>query len=143
MPFCPDPPAPWTTANDEPTKGVSCNFILALFLVHTCLPQDRPFTSKFFTLSGYNPATGKYAASRDDLYFVGFCVVLFTGIRAGAMEYVLAPFARYWGLSNKKRIARFSEQGWMFLYNAVFWTLGMVGIYLSIYLSTSTPLLVT
>ncbi|KAI0912304.1 longevity-assurance protein [Ustulina deusta] len=105
--------------------GVSCNFILALFLIHTCLPQDRPFTSKFFTLSGYNPATGKYAASRDDLYFVGFCVVLFTGIRAGAMEYVLAPFARYWGLSNKKRIARFSEQGWMFLYNAVFWTLGM------------------
>ncbi|KAI0429760.1 longevity-assurance protein [Xylaria sp. FL1042] len=105
--------------------AVSFNLILTLFLVHIYFPGERPLTSKFFTLSGYNPATGKYATGRDDFYFVGFCVVLFTGIRATSMKYVLAPFARYWGLSNKKRIARFSEQGWMFMYNAVFWSLGM------------------
>ncbi|KAI1422943.1 longevity-assurance protein [Xylaria sp. FL1777] len=106
--------------------GVSFNLILALFLIHAFLPEERSFnTSKFFTLSGYNPATGKYAKTHDDFYFVGFCVVLFSGIRASLMKYVLAPFARYWGLSNKKRIARFSEQGWMFMYNTVFWTLGM------------------
>ncbi|KAI1291154.1 longevity-assurance protein [Xylaria venustula] len=105
--------------------AVSLNLILALFFVHAFYPKERPFTYKFFTLSGYNPSTGKYATGRDDLYFVAFCVVLFTGIRASVMKYVLAPFARYWGLNNKKRIARFSEQGWMFMYNAVFWTLGM------------------
>lgn len=101
-----------------------------LFLAHTYLPKERSFTSKFFTLSGYNPATGKYATTHDDLYFVGFCVVLFCGIRASSMQYVLAPFARFWGLTNKKRITRFSEQGWMFMYNAVFWSLGMVRILL-------------
>ncbi|KAI0521913.1 longevity-assurance protein [Xylaria bambusicola] len=105
--------------------GVSFNLILTLFLIHTFLPNERSFTYKFFTLSGYNPATGKYATSHDDLYFVGFCVVLFCGIRASSMQYVLAPFARYWGLTNKKRITRFAEQGWMFMYNAIFWTLGM------------------
>jgi acyl-CoA-dependent ceramide synthase len=77
-------------------------------------------------LSGYNPATGNYAITHDDIYFVGFCIVLFVGIRASSMKYVFAPFARHCGLSNKKRITRFSEQAWMIMYNAVFWTLGMV-----------------
>ncbi|RYC66149.1 hypothetical protein CHU98_g55 [Xylaria longipes] len=74
--------------------GVSFNLILALFLIHTSLPQERSWTTKFFSLSGYNSATGKYAIVHDDLYFVGFCVVLFCGIRAGSMKYVLSPLAR-------------------------------------------------
>ncbi|KAI0445393.1 longevity-assurance protein [Xylaria telfairii] len=112
--------------------GVSLNLILALFFVHTCLPQERPWTSKFFKLSGYNPVTGKYAIGHDDLYFVGFCVVLFSGIRASSMEYLLSPLARWCGQTNKKRITRFSEQGWMIMYNTVFWTLGM-------YIYTTSP----
>ncbi|KAI0206151.1 longevity-assurance protein [Astrocystis sublimbata] len=112
--------------------GVSFNSILTLCLVHACLPQQRQWTSKFFTLSGYNPDTGKYAIGHDDIYFVWFCVVLFCGIRAGSMEYVLSPFARWCGLTNKKRITRFSEQGWMFMYNAVFWSMGM-------YIYTTSP----
>ncbi|KAI1186066.1 longevity-assurance protein [Nemania serpens] len=108
----------------EHQMGTSFNLISVLFLIHTWFPQWQPVTSKFFTLSGYNAATGKYAIEHDDLYFVGFCVVLFIGIRAGSMKYVLAPLARSCGLVNKKRIARFSEQGWMFMYNSVFWTLG-------------------
>ncbi|KAI2639965.1 longevity-assurance protein [Xylaria nigripes] len=105
--------------------GVSCNLILAVFAVHISFPQAQPFTSRFLSLSGYNPATGKYALSHHDVYFVGFCVVLFSFIRASSMEYVLAPLARYCGLTNKQRVTRFSEQGWMVLYNAVFWTFGM------------------
>ncbi|KAI0479669.1 longevity-assurance protein [Xylaria cf. heliscus] len=112
--------------------GVSSNLILALFLIHAWLPQERSWTSKFFTLSGYNPATGKYAIGHDDLYFVGFCVVLFCGIRAISMQYVLSPLARWCGQTNKKRITRFSEQGWMLMYNTVFWTLGM-------YIYTKSP----
>ncbi|KAI0538598.1 longevity-assurance protein [Xylaria digitata] len=115
--------------------AVSLNLILALFFIHAFSPEKRPFTSKFFTLSGYNAITGKYAIGHDDVYFVSFCVVLFSGIRASLMKYVLAPFARFWGLANKKRITRFSEQGWMFMYNAVFWSLGMC-----IYLKSSYAL---
>ncbi|KAI0861550.1 longevity-assurance protein [Xylaria cubensis] len=112
--------------------GVSLNLILALFLIHTCRPQERSWTSKFFNLSGYNPSTGKYAIGHDDLYFVSFCVILFCGIRAGSMEYVLSPLARWCGQTNKKRITRFAEQGWMLMYNTVFWSLGM-------YIYTTSP----
>ncbi|KAI1074221.1 TLC domain-containing protein [Whalleya microplaca] len=105
--------------------GVSFNLIALLFLTHICMPRARLYTSRFFTLSGYNPATGKYAAGHDDVYFIAFCIVLFTGIRAGLMRYVLAPLARQWGVSKPKDVTRFSEQGWMLMYNAVFWSLGM------------------
>ncbi|KAI1179168.1 longevity-assurance protein [Nemania sp. FL0916] len=114
-------PSQWLFENQF---GASFSLILSLLFAHTCLPSSRPWTAKFFTLSGYNPSTGKYAIGHDDLYFLGFCVVLFIGIRAGSMKYVLVPFAKSWGLSHKKR-TRFAEQGWMFMYNAVFWSLGM------------------
>ncbi|KAI1410309.1 longevity assurance proteins LAG1/LAC1 [Hypoxylon sp. FL1857] len=103
----------------------SFNLIALLFLTRACVPRARPFTSKFFTLSYYNVKTGKYASGHDDVYFIAFCIVLFTGIRAGLMQYVLAPLARHWGVSSKKDVTRFSEQGWMLMYNAVFWSLGM------------------
>ncbi len=65
------------------------------------MSKARPYTSKFFTLSYYNPNTGKYAAGHDDLFFMTFCIVLFSGLRAGVMDYILAPLARMWGLSKK------------------------------------------
>ena len=55
-----------------------------------------------------------------------FCIVLFSGLRAGVMDYVLAPLARMLGLSKKKEVTRFAEQGWMLIYYSVFWPLGMV-----------------
>jgi acyl-CoA-dependent ceramide synthase len=90
------------------------------------MSKARPYTSKFFTLSHYNSNTGKYAAGHDDFYFMTFCIVLFTGLRAGFMEYVLAPLAKLWGISKRKEVTRFSEQGWMLVYYNVFWPLGMV-----------------
>lgn len=90
------------------------------------MSKARPYTSKFFTLSYFNPNTGKYAAGHDDLFFMTFCIVLFSGLRAGVMDYVLAPLARMWGLSKKKEVTRFAEQGWMLIYYSVFWPLGMV-----------------
>ncbi|TVY62264.1 Sphingosine N-acyltransferase-like protein FUM18 [Lachnellula suecica] len=89
------------------------------------MSKARPFTSKFFTLSYYNTNTGNYAAGFDDSYFVIFCIVLFTGLRAGLMDYILAPLAKHWGISKKKDITRFSEQGWMLIYYNVLCPLGM------------------
>ncbi|KAI1100462.1 longevity assurance proteins LAG1/LAC1 [Jackrogersella minutella] len=105
--------------------ALSFLLITSLFLTHICVPGANQFTSQFFTLSYYNPATGKYASGRGDVYFVSFCILLFTGIRAGLMQHVLAPLAKYWGVSKKKDAIRFAEQGWMLMYNSVFWTLGM------------------
>ncbi len=96
-----------------------------LFLAHSFFPRVREHTTKFFTLSYHNPRTGLYGVGGDDVYMVLFCVTLFTGLRASVMEYILAPFAKRQGLT-KKKIARFSEQGWLILYCATFWSLGLV-----------------
>ncbi|KAI0120661.1 TLC domain-containing protein [Xylariales sp. AK1849] len=104
--------------------GFSFNLIALLFLTHLCMSKARPYTSKFFTLSHYNPDTGAYAAGGGDMYFMVFCVVLFTGLRAGCMEHLLAPLAKRWGISKRKDITRFSEQAWLLVYYLVFWPVG-------------------
>ncbi|KAI0007906.1 TLC domain-containing protein [Xylariaceae sp. FL0662B] len=116
----------------ENQVGVSFNLLALLFLTHSFLPKARPITSKFFTLSYYNPNTGKYAAGHDDFYFISFCVVLLTGLRAGSMNYLLSPLARFWGLPEKKG-ARFAEQGWQLIYYLAIWPLGMYIYYRSPY----------
>lgn len=117
---------PLLTDNVVNSTGLSFNLIALLFLTHICIPSARPYMSKFFTLSHYNPNTGKYGAGHDDFYFITFCIVLFTGLRAGCMKYVLAPLAKLWGISKRKVATRFSEQGWMLIHYNVFWSLGMV-----------------
>lgn len=89
------------------------------------MPKARPYISKFFTLSHYNPNTGNYAVGHRDYCFMSFWIVLLTGLRAGFMKYVLAPLAKRWGVS-KKDATRFAEQGWMLVYYNIFWPLGMV-----------------
>lgn len=90
------------------------------------MPRAREYTSKYFSLSYYNPSTGNYGLGWADGHVVLFCVVLLTGLRAATMEYILAPFAKAQGISKRKDITRFSEQAWMSIYYAVFWPLGLV-----------------
>ncbi|KAL2023003.1 hypothetical protein VTK56DRAFT_4218 [Thermocarpiscus australiensis] len=104
--------------------GLSFNLLALLFLAHG-MPRARDYTAKYFHLSYYNPNTGKYALGSADGYFVLFCVVLFTGLRAATMEYVLAPFAKGQGIAKRKDITRFSEQAWLLIYYAFFWPLGL------------------
>ncbi|KAI0149506.1 TLC domain-containing protein [Xylariaceae sp. FL1272] len=107
--------------------GLSFNLIALIFLTHMFIPKARAHTHKFFTLSYYNSQSGSYAIGSDDYYFIAFCIVLFTGLRAGLMEHVLAPLAKHWGLSNRKDMTRFSEQAWLLIYYTCFWP---VGVYL-------------
>jgi hypothetical protein len=55
-------------------------------------------------------------------------IVVFTGLRAAVMDYVLKPFAQWAGVTNNKTQTRLAEQAWMLLYYIVFWTLGMVSL---------------
>ncbi|KAI0179801.1 longevity-assurance protein [Hypoxylon sp. FL1284] len=119
------PPRNWSEWLIENQTGLFFNLIGTNFLTHFLIPSARPLTSSFFTLSGYNPATGKYAVSHGDAAFVTFCIMLFCGIRAGSMKYLLAPLARHWGVPKPKYATRFAEQGWMLAYNSVFWSLGL------------------
>ncbi|KND87728.1 Sphingosine N-acyltransferase lag1 [Tolypocladium ophioglossoides CBS 100239] len=105
--------------------GLSFNLLALLFLAHSFIPKARIHTRKFFHLAYYNEETARYGIGSDDAYFITFCIVLFTGLRAGTMEYILAPFARLQGVTKRKTLTRFSEQAWLFVYYSVFWTLGM------------------
>lgn len=107
-------------------SGLSINLLLLLALTHLCFPRARRRTQKFFTLSYYDPSTGLYMQGWDDLSLVTFWIVVFTGLRAGVMDYVLKPYARWGGVEKPKARVRFAEQAWLLLYYSVFWTLGMV-----------------
>lgn len=80
----------------------------------------------FFELSYHNASTGQYTQGTDDFYFVAYWIVVFTGLRAGIMTYVLDPIAQVAGIEKPKAKVRFAEQAWLFLYYFIFWTLGMV-----------------
>lgn len=106
--------------------GLSFNLLALLLLAHAFIPRAREHTRKFYQLSYFNPATGKYAIGSDDSYAITFFIVLFTGLRAGFMEYILAPIGKARGITRRKDLTRFSEQAWLLVYYSVFWTLGAV-----------------
>ena len=60
-------------------------------------------------------------------------VVLFSGLRASTMDYILAPFARSQGLYKKKPITRFSEQAWLVIVYMFFYPFGCYLYYNSPY----------
>ncbi|KAF4124388.1 Acyl-CoA-dependent ceramide synthase [Geosmithia morbida] len=105
--------------------GLSLNLLALLFLAHFFIPKARPYTYKFFHLSYYNDDTGRYAIGFDDAYVLALSIVAFTGLRAWTMEYVLAPFAKFQGITKRFCVTRFSEQSWLLVYYSFFWPLGV------------------
>lgn len=63
---------------------------------------------------------------QDDISMVAYWIVVLTGLRAAVMDYVLMPLAQTAGIEKQKEKVRFSEQAWIFIYYAGFFSLGMV-----------------
>jgi acyl-CoA-dependent ceramide synthase len=106
--------------------GLAVNLLVLLALTHMSFPRARRHTRKFFELSYYNEETGEYRAGWNDAWMVSFYIVVFTGLRAAAMDYILMPLAAKGGVKSKRDLTRFGEQAWLLIYYTVFWTLGMV-----------------
>lgn len=102
------------------------NLLSLLFLTHIFFPRARDRTTKFFTMSYYNPETNMYGCGTDDLPYVIFWTVAFTGLRVAVMDYMLDPLARLGGIRTKKGLDRFKEQAWLIVYYIISWSLGMV-----------------
>jgi acyl-CoA-dependent ceramide synthase len=109
--------------------GLSINVLMLLVLTHVCFPSLRSSTIQYFTLSYYDAQTGLYNPGWQDLKFVSLCIIVFTALRAAAMDYALVPMARKCGIHKKKATIRFAEQAWLVLYYATFWSLGTVRIH--------------
>ncbi|KAH8435077.1 Sphingosine N-acyltransferase lag1 [Aspergillus melleus] len=104
---------------------LSAACVAICLFTHLSGPDARSYTSKLFFISHYSASRGTYAIGGDDFYFIAFCIVFFTGLRAAIMKHILAPLARYWRISRAKDVNRFAEQGWLLCYYSVLWTLGM------------------
>lgn len=113
--------------------GISLNILGLLFCSHVFFPQARHHTRKFFRISYFNSATGKFALGWDDIFFVFYWIIVFTGLRCVVMAYVLGPFAAACGVKKKKAKVRFAEQAWILLYYTMFWSTGMYIMYHSDY----------
>ena len=106
--------------------GLAANLLCLLVLTHVCFPRSRKQTRKFFSLSYYNASSGQYALGWDDIFMVFYWIVIFTGLRAAVMDYLLVPLAQRASIGKKKDMVRFAEQAWIFIYDGAFWSLGMV-----------------
>ncbi|KAJ4311370.1 Sphingosine N-acyltransferase lag1 [Neodidymelliopsis sp. IMI 364377] len=109
--------------------GISVNLLSLLFLTHIFFPRARDRTTKFFHMSYYNPETNMYGCGTDDLPYVIFWTVAFTGLRVAVMDYMLDPLARLGGIRTKKGLDRFKEQAWLIVYYTISWSLGMYIMY--------------
>ena len=78
--------------------GLALNLLTLLALTHLSFPRARRHTQKFFRLSYYNLESGRYALGWDDLPLVFYWIVVFTGLRALAMDFVLTPLAQLAGI---------------------------------------------
>ncbi|KAJ5034922.1 uncharacterized protein L3040_008190 [Drepanopeziza brunnea f. sp. 'multigermtubi'] len=105
--------------------GLSVNLLVLLSLTHLCFPRARRHARKFFELSYYNPSSGEYRAGWNDAWMVSFWIVVFTGLRAAVMEYILTPLAKKGGAQGKREQTRFAEQAWLWIYASTFWCLGV------------------
>lgn len=106
--------------------GLSLNLLALLALTHLSFPRFRTRTASFFQLSYYHPNTNLYHQGPVDFFYVATWIVIFTGLRAAVMTYLLIPAAALAGLKKPKTQVRFAEQAWLLLYYAVFWSIGMV-----------------
>ena len=62
----------------------------------------------------------------NDLKYVLFWIMIFTGLRAGMLDLVYTPLARHCGMKKGKTCIRFAEQAWLLTYYTVMIPAGMV-----------------
>lgn len=106
--------------------GLSVNLLLLHALAHICFPRARRRTTDFFQLSYNVPNSQSYRQGSADFAFVAYWIVIFTGLRAAVMNYILLPIATWFGIEKNKSKVRFAEQAWLLVYYSIFWSYGMV-----------------
>jgi acyl-CoA-dependent ceramide synthase len=87
--------------------GISLNLILLGTLTYLLFPSLRERVGAFFTLQYQTGKPGEFSIGPRDTYLVAGYVVLFTGLRAACLDYVLLPLAGMLGIKQKKTKVRY------------------------------------
>lgn len=106
--------------------GLSLNLVLLVALTYLMFPSLRQTVGAFCWLQYGTSKSGDFAQGPRDLYLVAGFVVIFTGLRAACLDYLLLPLAGKLGIRQKKAKVRFAEQAYLLLYYVVYWTWGLV-----------------
>lgn len=104
--------------------GLSVNLVLFVCLSWLLFPSLRHRMEAFLFLS-YRSESGLHSQGPEDLQLVVSFIVVFTAIRAFALDYVLTPAASILGIRRQKPKIRFAEQGFLLIYYCVYWTWGV------------------
>ncbi|KAJ2556236.1 Sphingosine N-acyltransferase lag1 [Coemansia sp. RSA 1933] len=59
---------------------------------------------------------GRYTRGWGDTYYILRWLLIFTALRVTVMQWVLEPFARWYGVRSSRKVIRFGEQGWQTIY---------------------------
>jgi hypothetical protein len=89
--------------------GISLNLILLGSLTYLLFPSLRERVGAFSTLQYPTGNAGEFTIGPRDTYLVAGFVVLFTGMRAACMDYVLLPLTGVLGIKQKKTKVRSVE----------------------------------
>jgi hypothetical protein len=95
--------------------GISLNLILLGTLTYLLFPSLRERVGAFSTLQYPTGNAGEFSVGPRDTYLVAGFVVLFTGMRAACMDYVLLPLTGVLGIKQKKTKVRYAEWNKLFL----------------------------
>ncbi|KAK0279696.1 Sphingosine N-acyltransferase lag1 [Friedmanniomyces endolithicus] len=99
--------------------GLSVNLILFVGMSYVLFPSLRSRMSAFFGLS-YASATqsGMYGQGTRDMYLVASFIVVFTALRAFALDFLLLPLAGWCRIEKKK------GKFYMMVYYILYWGWG-------------------
>lgn len=68
----------------------------------------------------------RYAKGLKDLLFLAFYVLVFSFIRQAALYYIIKPIAIRVGIRGERKLERFMEQGYAFMYWSTSSAVGLV-----------------
>ena len=118
----------------EHQLGLSVNLILLAALSWLLFPSLRDRMEAYLTLSYrsstqsthyYTGSGALYGQGPRDWNLVLSFIVLFTGVRAFMLDYVLFPLAGLVGIKRHKLRTRFAEQAYLLLYYTIYWSWGL------------------
>lgn len=107
---------------------VICGWLLLEVLNFTNILAPLVQISYPLPLSEDDQGLQRYGKGPKDLLFLAYYVIVFSFIRQVALQYVITPVARSCGIPTGRKLERFNEQGYAFLYWSTSSVIGLVGI---------------
>lgn len=107
---------------------VICVVLNATYLLSNNYTPSNPLF-RFLCLSYNVPGTNLYEKGWDDFCFVFYIMIVCTFMREFVMQELLRPLAHYFGLRNKGKVSRYTEQMYACFYYSITGPLGLYIMY--------------